>query len=53
MKMINASYGQRNKRMRRERENESERIITLFQETVISCSVLKFYHFFFNKVYFL
>ena len=30
MKMINASYGQRNKRIRKERENESERIITLF-----------------------
>ena len=30
MKMINASYGQRNKRIRKEKENESERIITLF-----------------------
>ena len=54
MKMINVSYGQRNKRIRKERENESERIITLFLRNthfLFSFEVLSF--FFFNKVYFL
>ena len=46
MKMINASYGQRNKRIRKERENESERInYTLLRNChfLFSFEVLSFF----------